>query len=41
MVHYERYDAAKLRSRAYLEKFAAEESIQAKDYDRGGTRRSE
>ena len=39
MVHYERYDAAKLRSRDYLEKFAAEDSIQAKDYDRGGTRR--
>tara|TARA_R110000787_G_scaffold21020_16_gene62433 strand:+ start:382 stop:1128 length:747 start_codon:yes stop_codon:yes gene_type:complete len=38
MVHYERYDAAKLRSRDYLEKFAAEDSIQAKDYDRGGER---
>lgn len=38
MVHYERYDAIKLRSREYLEKFAAEDSIQAKDYDRGGMR---
>ena len=38
MVHYDRYDASKLRSLEYLEKFAAEESIQAKDYDRGGAR---
>ncbi len=38
MVHYERYDASKLRSEAYLESFAAEDSIQAKDYDRGGMR---
>jgi nitroreductase len=38
MVHYERYDAAKLRSEAYLESFAAEDSIQSKDYDRGGRR---
>lgn len=38
MVHYERYDAGKLRSLDYLEKFAAEESIQAKNYDRGGER---
>jgi nitroreductase len=38
MVHYERYDASKLRSEAYLESFAAEDSIQAKDYDRGGRR---
>jgi len=38
MVHYERYDPTKLRSREYLEKFAAEDSIQAKDYDRGGMR---
>jgi nitroreductase len=38
MVHYERYDAAKLRSQDYLETFSAEESIQAKTYDRGGAR---
>jgi nitroreductase len=38
MVHYDRYDASKLRSLEYLEKFAAEDSIQAKDYDRGGAR---
>ncbi len=38
IVHYERYDASKLRSEAYLESFAAEESIQSKDYDRGGKR---
>lgn len=38
MVHYERYDATKLRSLDYLKKFAAEESIQARDYDRGGER---
>lgn len=38
MVHFECYDAAKLRSVEYLEMFAAEDSIQAKDYDRGGTR---
>lgn len=38
MVHHERYDASKLRSVEYLQKFSAEESIQAKDYDRGGER---
>jgi len=38
MVHYERYDPGKLRSLDYLRKFAAEESIQAKTYDRGGER---
>ncbi len=38
IVHYERYDASKLRSEAYLESFAAEDSIQSKDYDRGGKR---
>lgn len=38
MVHYERYDSNKLRSADYLRKFAAEESIQAKNYDRGGER---
>lgn len=41
MVHYERYDMDKLRSLEYLRKFAAEESIQAKDYDRGGERITE
>jgi nitroreductase len=38
MVHYERYDSSKLRSLDYLRKFVAEESIQAKNYDRGGER---
>lgn len=38
MVHYERYDLSKLRSLDYLKKFAAEDSIQAKTYDRGGER---
>jgi nitroreductase len=38
MVHHETYDSAKLRSLDYLRKFAAEESIQAKNYDRGGER---
>lgn len=38
MVHYERYDPAKLRSQEYLENFTAADSIQAKDYDRGGAR---
>ena len=38
MVHYERYDSGKLRSQDYLETFSAEESIQAKTYDRGGAR---
>lgn len=38
MVHRERYDPAKLRTLEYHEKFAAEDSIQAKDYDRGGER---
>jgi len=38
MVHYERYDPGKLRSLDYLRKFANEDSIQAKDYDRGGER---
>ena len=38
MVHYERYDSGKLRSLDYLRNFAAEESIQAKSYDRGGER---
>ncbi len=38
MVHYERYDSGKLRSLDYLQKFMAEESIQAKNYDRGGER---
>ena len=38
MVHHERYDAAKLRSREYLLQFAAEDSIQAPSYDRGGER---
>lgn len=38
MVHYERYDIAKLRSPGDLRRFVAEESIQAKDYDRGGER---
>ena len=38
IVHYERYDVAKLRSQDYLESFSAEEPIQAKTYDRGGAR---
>lgn len=38
MVHYERYDSSKLRSLDDLQKFAAEESIQAKKYDWGGAR---
>lgn len=38
MVHYERYDTGKLRSLDYLRKFALEDSIQAKTYDRGGER---
>ena len=39
MVHYERYDPAKLRSVEYLEKFMREDSIQSKDYDRGGEKK--
>ena len=38
MVHHERYETSKLRSVEYLQKFVAEESIQAKTYDRGGER---
>ena len=38
MVHFERYDPAKLRSLDYLRRFAEEDSIQAKNYDRGGER---
>ncbi len=38
MVHYERYDTGKLRSLDYLQKFTAEESIQSKNYNRGGER---
>lgn len=39
MVHYERYDRSKLRSVDYLQAFMETDSIQAKDYDRGGERR--
>lgn len=39
MVHMERYDPLKLRSREYLEKFMREDSIQAPAYDRGGERK--
>jgi nitroreductase len=38
MVHHERYDPAKLRSEEYLTRFAEEDSIQAKNYNRGGER---
>ena len=38
MVHRERYEVEKLRSLEYLRRFAQEESIQAKDYNRGGER---
>lgn len=41
MVHHERYDASKLRSAEYLQRFMEEDSIQAKTYDRGGTRKAE
>ncbi|MGE3248568.1 MAG: nitroreductase family protein, partial [Beijerinckiaceae bacterium] len=39
MVHYETYDRSKMRSVDYLQKFMEEDSIQARDYDRGGERR--
>ena len=38
MVHHERYDPAKQRSEDYLARFAEEDSIQAKNYNRGGER---
>lgn len=38
MVHLERYDPAKQRTLDELKRFAAKDSIQAKDYDRGGSR---
>lgn len=38
MVHYERYDRAKLRTMEYLERFMKEDSIQSENYDRGGER---
>ncbi len=41
MVHFERYDRSKLRSVEYLQKFAEEDSIQAKTYDRGGERKAD
>jgi 5,6-dimethylbenzimidazole synthase len=41
MVHRERYDPAKQRSIEYLQKFAQEDSIQAKNYNRGGDRKPE
>jgi 5,6-dimethylbenzimidazole synthase len=38
MVHHERYDPGKQRSEDYLARFAEEDSIQAKNYNRGGER---
>ena len=38
MVHYERCDPGKQRSEDYLVRFAEEDSIQAKNYNRGGER---
>lgn len=38
MVHFERYDPGRLRSVEYLQKFMEEDSIQSKDYDRGGVK---
>ena len=40
MIHYETYDRNKLRSIEYLQQFMETDSIQAKDYDRGGERRT-
>ena len=39
MVHLERYDPAKLRTVEYLRRFLEEDSIQSKDYDRGGEKK--
>ena len=36
MVHFERYDAGKLRSVEYWQQFMEEDSIQSKSYNRGG-----
>ena len=40
-MHYERYDRGKLRSVEYLQKFAEEDSIQLKSYNRGGDRKTQ